>query len=188
LQLGAFAVVVETLLSGITALPFRVFVSLMQPIHLAIGVVEGIVTSAVLGFVFTMRPELIVNAFSGAPLNKTISMRKVLIALAAITVLTGGILSIFASAYPDGLEWSMEKTAGTAELEGNGQAFVKARDIQAATAFMPGYDYPAAGEDGSTTGTTVAGLLGSLLTCTAAGGVGLVIYLIKRKRPKTIQV
>lgn len=41
LQLGAFSVVLETTLSGITALPLGAFAVLMQPIHLAIGLVEG---------------------------------------------------------------------------------------------------------------------------------------------------
>ena len=52
LQLGAFSVVLETSLSGITELPFGAFVALMQPIHLAIGLVEGLITSAVLLFVY----------------------------------------------------------------------------------------------------------------------------------------
>ncbi|MDR2662639.1 MAG: energy-coupling factor ABC transporter permease, partial [Treponema sp.] len=56
LQLGAFGVVLETLFSGITELPFGTFVLLMQPIHLAIGLVEGIVTAAVLCFVHSARP------------------------------------------------------------------------------------------------------------------------------------
>jgi cobalt/nickel transport system permease protein len=187
LQLGAFAVVLETLLSGITALPFPVFVMLMQPIHLAIGIVEGIVTAAVLGFVFAMRPEIIESGVQGLPLKAGFSIRKVLAALALITVLTGGVLSIFASAYPDGLEWSMEKTAGTAELEGSGPAFVRAQRIQESAAFMPDYDYPSAGEEGSVSGTSVAGIAGSLITFLLAGGVGLVIYLAKRKRPDTVR-
>lgn len=41
LQLGAFSVVLETTLFGITALPLGAFAVLMQPIHLAIGLVEG---------------------------------------------------------------------------------------------------------------------------------------------------
>ena len=48
LQLGALSVVIETSLSGITELPFGAFVSLMQPIHLAIGLIEGLITAAVL--------------------------------------------------------------------------------------------------------------------------------------------
>lgn len=46
LQLGAFSVVLETTLSGITALPLGAFAVLMQPIHLAIGLVEGLITAA----------------------------------------------------------------------------------------------------------------------------------------------
>ena len=70
LQLGAFGVVVETLASGVTALPFGQFVVLMQPIHLAIGIVEGIVTAAVLSFVYKMRPEILESAASGTPMKK----------------------------------------------------------------------------------------------------------------------
>ena len=43
--------------SGISELPFAAFVLLMQPIHLAIGIVEGLVTAAVLAFVWKARPE-----------------------------------------------------------------------------------------------------------------------------------
>ena len=39
LQLGAFSVVLETTLSGITDLPFGAFCAIMQPIHLAIGLI-----------------------------------------------------------------------------------------------------------------------------------------------------
>ncbi|HAB94240.1 MAG TPA: cobalamin biosynthesis protein CbiM, partial [Lachnospiraceae bacterium] len=59
LQMGAFSVVLETTLSGITELPFGAFCALMLPIHLAIGLVEGLITSAVLCFVYAARPELI---------------------------------------------------------------------------------------------------------------------------------
>ena len=59
LQLGAFSVVLETSLSGITELPFGAFCALMQPIHLAIGLVEGLITAAVLVFVYEARPEML---------------------------------------------------------------------------------------------------------------------------------
>ena len=59
LQLGAFSVTFETLASGITKLSFGAFVSVMQPIHLAIGLVEGIITACVLVFVYEARPELL---------------------------------------------------------------------------------------------------------------------------------
>ncbi|MDR0583558.1 MAG: energy-coupling factor ABC transporter permease [Treponema sp.] len=183
LQIGAFAVVLETLASGITALPFGAFVVLMQPIHLAIGIVEGIVTAAVLDFVFTMRPEILESSGGGASLPAGIPVRKVLIALGVATLVVGGILSIFASAYPDGLEWSMEGAAGTAELEAEGPAFRQAEAIQEATAFMPDYGFPA-DEEGSAAGTAVAGIVGSLLTCALAGLAGFVIWRVKKNRVK----
>ncbi|GHV75787.1 cobalamin biosynthesis protein CbiM [Spirochaetia bacterium] len=184
LQLGAFAVVLETLVSGITALPFSIFVVLMQPIHLAIGIVEGIITAAVLGFVYSMRPEIIQSSEQRLPLRTEVSIKKPLIVLALITVLVGGILSIFASAYPDGLEWSMEKTAGTTELPAEGPAFRSAEAIQEATAFMPDYDFPNAGEEGSGIGTTVAGIVGAVLTCLLAGAAGLIIHRVKNRTAK----
>jgi cobalt/nickel transport system permease protein len=180
LQLGAFAVVLETLASGITALPFSIFVLLMQPIHLAIGVVEGIVTGAVLGFVFSMRPEILQSSEQRLPLASEVSIKKPLIVLAFITILVGGLLSIFASALPDGLEWAMERTAGTTELEAEGPAFRRAGAIQDATAFMPDYDFRDAGEDGSAAGTAAAGILGAAITCLLAGTVGFVIHRAKR--------
>jgi cobalt/nickel transport system permease protein len=184
LQLGAFGVVLETVASGITALPFPVFVLLMQPIHLAIGIVEGMVTAAVLGFVYQMRPEILQTSEQRLPLGAEVSIKKPLIALGVITLLVGGLLSIFASAYPDGLEWAMEKTAGTTELEAEGPAFRQAEAIQGATAFMPDYNFRDAGEDGSALGTTAAGIIGAALTALLAGVVGFVIYRVKR-RPRT---
>lgn len=189
LQLGAFGVVVETQLSGVTALPFSVFVLLMQPIHLAIGIVEGIITAAVLSFVYALRPEIPQSSINGGAVATGTSIKKVLVCLAVITIITGGLLSLFASAYPDGLEWAMGKTLNAAgkagELEAAGPVFRRAGAIQEATAFMPDYGFPAAeGEEGSAAGTTVAGILGSILTCVLAGGAGYLIYRIKKNRFK----
>lgn len=59
LELGAGAVVLETELSGITALPAGRFLLLMLPIHLLIGIGEGLGTAAVLTAVRRYRPELL---------------------------------------------------------------------------------------------------------------------------------
>ena len=59
LQMGALSVSVETLASGITELPFTAFLLAMQPIHLAIGLVEGAITAAVLVFLQQARPALL---------------------------------------------------------------------------------------------------------------------------------
>ena len=52
LQIGAFGVVLQTLASGVTQLPFGTFAALMQPIHLAIGLIEGVITAAIVCFVY----------------------------------------------------------------------------------------------------------------------------------------
>lgn len=181
LQLGAFGVVLETMASGVTELPFGTFVLLMQPIHLAIGIVEGIVTAAVLSFVFKMRPEIMESAATGTPIKKGASMKGVVTVLIIATIVIGGALSWFASANPDGLEWAMIKTAGTAELETDGGVFDRAANIQESLAFMPDYDYASAGEDESATGTGVAGIAGGAMTFALAGVVGLVISKSKKK-------
>ena len=182
LQAGAFGVVLQTLLSGVTELPFGTFLLLMQPIHLAIGFVEGVITAAVLGFVYKMRPEIMDSTYDGTPIGSGVPMRNVLVSLAVVTLFVGGALSLFASSRPDGLEWAIEKTAGAKEFEADGAVFEGAASIQEAVAFMPDYDFKDAGEDGSGIGTTVAGIAGGLITFAAAGAAAWGISLFKKKR------
>jgi cobalt/nickel transport system permease protein len=188
LQIGAFCVVLETLFSGVTELPFGVFVLLMQPIHLAIGLVEGIVTAAILCFVHKARPEILEGPVLESALPASVSTKKVLAVFAALTLVIAGLLSLFASAYPDGLEWSMERTAGTAELSTSSEAFQEregpvyeaAGGIVEKTAFMPDYAFK---ESESPAGTSAAGIIGSLFTVALAGGIGLLIR-VTRKTPR----
>lgn len=180
LQLGAFAVVLETLASGVTELPFTAFVALMQPIHLAIGLVEGIVTGAVLCFVFKTRPEILDSAarqrtIGAAPIRKTVA------ALAIGAVLLGGGFSLLASSHPDGLEWALEGVAGTAELEAEGAVFEGAAAVQETTAFMPDYAFKSDPESG----TSAAGIVGGVITLAVAAVTGGIIYAVKRRRAAT---
>ena len=92
LQLGAFSVVLETSLSGITELPFGAFCALMQPIHLAIGLVEGLITAGVLLYVNAARPELIESAAEGRSVG-AVSVKKT-----ATVFLAAALLSCGASA------------------------------------------------------------------------------------------
>lgn len=194
LQLGAFGVVLETLFSGKTELPFSTFVLLMQPIHLAIGLVEGLVTAAVVGFVWKARPEIIEKASMGEALGG-ISMKKVLSGLAVTALFTGAVLSWFASSHPDGLEWAMFKTAGVEELEVNEGVHGALGDVQQKVAFLPDYSFRASGsreEPGSaqgeetawpavSTGTSASGVIGGLMTLVLAGIIGISISIAKRR-------
>lgn len=182
LQAGAFAVVLETLVSGITALPFSSFVLLMQPIHLAIGVVEGLVTGAVLSFVWRMRPEILESAGSGAEIPAGLPTKKVLAVFAAMTIVTGALLSGFASSYPDGLEWSIMNVTGAEELEAAGGAYESAARIQEKTAFMPDYDYAEPSRSAPVSGTAAAGVIGSAITFAAAALAGAAISRSKKSK------
>jgi cobalt/nickel transport system permease protein len=174
LQAGAFFVVLETLFSGVTELPFGTFLLLMQPIHLAIGLVEGLVTAAVLCYVQSLRPELLGSAANNTPVPHGLPLKNIIISFVVLAVITGGVFSIFASSYPDGLEWSMEKAAGTTELEREGPVYKAASSAVEATAFMPDYAF-ANDEDGSPLGTAAAGIIGCGITVLLAGGIGLLI-------------
>lgn len=193
LQLGAFAVVLETALSGIASLPFTTFLSVMQPIHLGIGLMEGVVTAIIVGFVRKARPDI----FSDSGANAPGFMRSLVPAFLALALVTGGFISWFASEHPDGLEWSIRKVTGTEEVAGR-TAGVHGllAGIQEKLAFLPDYNLkkstenagalPAAGttaesggeKAGSRLGTSLAGVVGALLTL----GLALLVGVALRKR------
>lgn len=181
LQLGAFSVVIETLLSGRTELPFTSFVLLMQPIHLAIGIGEGIITAGVLCFIHSARPEILEYEVSGKKLGLSINFKKVTIIMVVLAALVGGILSLYASSYPDGLEWSMGNIIGEEELQAEGETYKKAEDIQKTTSFMPDYNFKNANED-SSIGTSVAGIIGGAITLIFAFLIGFIISKIKKNK------
>lgn len=189
LQLGALGVVFETVFSGISELPLQAFMSVMLPIHLAIGLVEGLVTAAVVCYVWQARPEILTLVRSSRPLGK-LDIRKVLITLSVAAAITGGVFSWFASSSPDGLEWSMGKVSGTEELENPETGiYHKLANLQDKIAFLPDYGFKSghatAIEEEETTswpsvnsGTTTAGLIGGSLTMLLAIGLG---WLFRRR-------
>ena len=158
LQLGAFSVTIETLLSNITALPFGLFVLAMQTIHLAIGLVEGFITAAVLLYIYSVRPGFLSGVEKSSAYD--LSLGKVVASLSIATAFIAGGLYLVASELPDGLEWSMEKVAGTSDLTSSGSVHESAAFLQKITAILPDYAIP--GSD-SALGTIISGLLGAIL-------------------------
>ena len=175
LQLGAFSVVLETLLSGKSELPFGAFLLMMQPIHLAIGIVEGFVTAGVINYVRSARPEILESMAASRPLGRGVSLKKVLATFAVLAVITGGVLSWFASTHPDGLEWSIEKITGRGGLPEAEQGIAPVlKGIQEKTAFLPDYAFkpsgnepkkeePASAWPGIDAGTSTAGIVGAAI-------------------------
>ena len=195
LQLGPLSVVLETMFSGISALPFSSFALLMLPIHLAIGVVEGFITITIISFVFNARPEIFQSALEATPIGKRL-LRNVLPVFLVAAFITGGLVSWFASEKPDGLEWAIAKVTGKEELDDSRQGlhgFLSA--LQETTALLPDYNFRkgmdgvpknmAAGSQsgpeqgaGGRLGTSLSGLIGAsmVLGLTFLGG-----YVLKRR-------
>ncbi len=196
LQLGPLSVVLETVFSGISALPFATFMLLMQPIHLAIGIVEGFITIAVVSFVYRARPEIVQCALEARPIGSH-PVRNVLLGFLAAALLTGGIVSWFASKNPDGLEWAIAKVTGKEGLKGPEQGVHGAlAALQGKTAFLPDYSFrKAAGaindgtkpggtekkDEGGNFGTSVAGICGSLMILSLVFLAGFILR--KKKQP-----
>ncbi len=191
LQLGAFSVVMETLFSGKSELPFGSFVLLMQPIHLAIGTIEGLVTAGIISFVRNARPEILESIPAARPIGPHISLRKILVIFAVLAIITAGAFSWFASTYPDGLEWSIAKVTGKEELSAPDRGIAPVlKGIQEKTAFLPDYNFrPPSAEGqkkeeptrwpGIEAGTSMAGILGAAIVL---GMVMLIGFLIRSFR------
>jgi len=198
LQMGAFGVVLETMSSGISSLPFSTFAAMMQPIHLAIGIVEGLVTASVVSFVYKARPEIMQCALEARPIGNQ-ALRNIVIAFLTVALGTGGFVSWFASKKPDGLEWSISKVTAQNELKGPKQGLHAALSaLQEKIVLLPDYSFkknadakkngikPAAGQN-TPIGTSIAGLVGSTLTLLMSILVGLILHRWKQSKPCVLQ-
>ena len=109
-----------------------------------------------------------------------LSFGKTLAALAVATVLTGGALSLAASSFPDGLEWSVEKLTGSTEPEAADGIYDTAASIQEHTALLPDYGFK---NEDSPAGTSFSGIVGGLAVVALCVGC---CYLFKFFRRKVI--
>jgi cobalt/nickel transport system permease protein len=194
LQFGAFSVVMETLLSGKSELPFSAFVLMMQPIHLAIGIAEGFITAGVINYFRTARPEILESIAVSRPLGAEVSLKKVVMTFAVLAVITGGALSWFASTHPDGLEWSIEKVTGKGELPEQEHGVAAAlKRFQEKTAFLPDYGFKPSGDEskkeeappswpGIDAGTSASGILGAAIVLGTILLIGMGIRVSRRRQ------
>jgi len=112
-------------------------------------------------------------------------------ALLVTAVIIGGAVSWFASTHPDGLEWSIAKVTGKEEVAGASDAVHhRLASIQEKTAFLPDYGFkttsenssPEAGWPAVSTGTSVSGIAGGLITLAAACLAGFALRTWQRKK------
>lgn len=168
-ELGALAVVLETMLSFKITMPFKTFLISMESIHLLIGILEGIITYAILAYLYKQKPEIIYENYENNEVKASpkTTMKK-LIPIAIIAILLSGAFSIFASSKPDGLEWSLFKE-------------IPEEEIEADTPSVFG-DYEVGPEELSGNAkTSLAGIVGTTVTLVATLGIGTLIIRKKKK-------
>ena len=195
LELGALSVVGETILSGISELPFQQFGLLMLGIHLPIGLIEGIITVGVLNLVYRIRPGLIQESLGVKGKEAgALSYRSIAFGFALSAIVIGGGLAWFASAHPDGLEWSIFKSYGEEELAFSGKIQEKIAQVQEKIAILPDYGFKVSesekGEEieqeeswpNISLGTSLAGIFGSIFVLVIAGGIGFGIARLKKDK------
>lgn len=178
LVFGAISVILQTLLSGNTDIPFKVFSLFMLPIHAAIGIGEGFITAGVYFFIRKTRPELFFNG--------TQKTGRGIAVLALMTLLTAGVICWFSSSNPDGLEWSLSKANVTESTSLTGAVYKMAASVQNQLSIFSDYQNTVLSRylekytskiTSSGLGTTTAGIIGSLMVCFVAFTAGCLIRL-----------
>jgi cobalt/nickel transport system permease protein len=170
---------------GSVDIPLGKLAATMVGWHLLIGIGEAVITAAVLGAVVATRPDLVYAArhlrqdlvlvdeqgrtSTVAPDRPVPAVRPAGRSLSyglAITLLIAGVLSLFASAHPDGLEFVGEKLGfgGSAK--------------DSATAGSPFADYGVSWIGNEQLAGALAGILGVLVTI----GVGLAVAKLSSLR------
>jgi cobalt/nickel transport system permease protein len=114
IEAGAVLVPIEAALSGVLVVPFSVFLITMLGVHFLVGFVEGLITVAVLAYLQQVRPDIVTGSLKG---KIRLSRTAVLATLAMFAMVTAAGLSLFASAMPDGLEWSYADRPDQPEFE-----------------------------------------------------------------------
>ena len=96
----------------------------------------------------------------------------VVVIVAVAAAMTAGVLSLFASAFPDGLEWSLQRITGSTELDASGPVQAFFARIQSLTALLP--DYNLTGSE-SAAGASAAGLIGAAVVLAAVVVLGKIL-------------
>jgi len=187
-EAGASLVPVESALSGVLAVPFFTFLLTMLGVHFLIGLIEGLITVAILGYLLQVRPDIILSPLPG---KVRLSRKAVLLTLAVSAVVIGGGLSLLASGLPDGLEWSYANRPNQpdfkAAVSNNSPAVVAVDKFQSKYSPLPDYSLRSSalgkisekGTNAPAGWTSFAGVTGAALTMTV---VWLIAGILRKKQ------
>lgn len=175
--LGATLVVVQAAISGVVTVPISTFMITMVGVHTVIGLMEGLITAAVIMYLRQVRPDV----FDGLTAERrSFAMPLLYATLVVATVVTAAGLSLLASSSPDGLEWSYMERPNQEEFKpmvhNDSTIMAKIDDLHSKYAPLP--DYTIKAEAASAGWTSFAGVAGSAVTM---GLILLVGRVLKRK-------
>jgi cobalt/nickel transport system permease protein len=185
-EAGAILVVLEASLSGVLAVPMHVFMVTMAGVHLLVGLIEGLITVAVLGYLRQVRPDILACPLPG---TNRLGPKTVLASLGISAIVIASVICLFASGMPDGLEWSYAQRPdqpGFEPIVANDSPSVAAVDeLQERYSVFPDYS-KRTGEGGRQAAAgwrSLAGTGGAFLTMAA---IWLVAKLTRKKGSKKV--
>ena len=149
---ASICVAIELAISGTVAL--NIALPAMVGVHILIGIGEGLITGGVLTYLVKVRPDLLPG--------EQPQLQKWVVPVIGV-LLIAGVLSLFASSWPDGLE-------AVAEQYG-----FKDKEAVAIENPTPLADYTVKGLEEQPIGTSIAGLLGSAVSFGAAFGIAQLV-------------
>ena len=106
--LGVVSFVAQNIIAHVTWLNFGQLIIKMMPVNLVLGLLEGIITSGLLCFIFVAKPEFLWNPYGDKTLKTTgkLSAKKTSVILGAITIVLAIIITTVAYYNPSGIELS----------------------------------------------------------------------------------
>ncbi|MEG5139795.1 MULTISPECIES: energy-coupling factor ABC transporter permease [unclassified Microcoleus] len=149
---ASICVAIELAISG--TVPLNIALPAMVGVHILIGIGEGIITGGVLTYLVKVRPDLLPG--EQPQLQKWV-------APVVGVLLISGLLSLFASSWPDGLEAVAEKYG------------FKDKEAVAIENPTPLAGYTVKGLEEQPIATSIAGVVGSALCFGAAFGIAQLV-------------
>jgi len=148
---ASIACTLELAISG--TIPLNIGLPAMVGVHILIGIGEGLITGSVLSYLVKVRPDLLPG--------EQPQLQKWLVPVVSILIIAG-VLSLFASTWPDGLDSVAEKYR------------FKDKETTIVKIPTPLADYKVQGVDGKIS-TSIAGLVGSGVAFGVAFGIANVV-------------
>ena len=165
---GAAMVPVEVWASGTLQVPLPKFLAVMVGLHVLVALGETLITFCVLAYLHRIRPALVVPkaAVDEQPLSAAPVLASVLIA----ALVLGGVVSLYASEWPDALE-SITDSESLNVRTADSTLIANVNTLQEQTAPLPDYQF-----------TSFSGVIGTLLSLAIIWGAARLL----QRRPARV--